>query len=136
MVVNLQPADAWELIKSSGDAWLVDVRTPPELQYVGGPDLKEVGNRYLHLPWHVWPKMTVNPDFLPGLAQAIASQNTPVMFLCRSGGRSLAAAKAAEEAGWTQTMNILHGFEGDLDDAGRRNRLNGWKAAELPWRQT
>lgn len=135
-MLNLAPTDAWHLLRSNEAAWLIDVRTPPELQYVGSPDLREAGGRSAHLPWHVWPAMTVNPAFVPSLERAIASRDSPVLFLCRSGGRSLAAARAAEEAGWPDVINILHGFEGDLDAHGQRNRLNGWKAAQLPWRQT
>jgi len=58
-----------------------------------------------------------------------------IYFLCRSGVRSLAAAKAAQEAGYAHVYNITDGFEGPVDATGHRGTVSGWKASELPWRQ-
>jgi len=58
-----------------------------------------------------------------------------VLFLCRSGARSRAAAMAATAAGYARAYNVAEGFEGDLDAEGHRGRVNGWKVAGLPWRQ-
>jgi rhodanese-related sulfurtransferase len=58
------------------------------------------------------------------------------MMLCRSGARSVAAAKRATELGLT-AYNILDGFEGDLDENAQRSHKNGWRhTAGLPWRQS
>ena len=43
------------------------------------------------------------------------------VLLCRSGVRSIAAAKRATELGLT-AYNILEGFEGDPDDNGQRGK--------------
>jgi rhodanese-related sulfurtransferase len=58
------------------------------------------------------------------------------MLLCRSGARSRAAAIALTGAGFAQAFNIGDGFEGDVDPQGHRGNRNGWKAANLPWRQS
>jgi rhodanese-related sulfurtransferase len=56
------------------------------------------------------------------------------MFLCRTGGRSDKAAKAAHEAGYTEVYNILEGFEGDTNqEKKQRGGISGWCAADLPW---
>ncbi|MBF9267282.1 rhodanese-like domain-containing protein, partial [Acidovorax cattleyae] len=55
-------------------------------------------------------------------------------LLCRSGVRSVAAARRAAELGLT-AYNILEGFEGDADAEGHRNRMGGWCFRGLPWRQ-
>ena len=136
MVMNVKPADAWDILSSAPDAWLVDVRTPAEWAYVGGPDLSDTGSKLLRISWHLWPQMEVNPAFMDQFDQQARSVYAKLFFLCRSGGRSLAAAQAVAEAGRRNVFNILHGFEGDLDDTGRRGNLNGWKASGLPWRQT
>jgi rhodanese-related sulfurtransferase len=39
------------------------------------------------------------------------------------------------DAGYT-TYNVANGFEGQIDAAGHRGTLNGWKAEDLPWRQS
>ncbi|HEU0290035.1 MAG TPA: rhodanese-like domain-containing protein, partial [Burkholderiales bacterium] len=31
--------------------------------------------------------------------------------------------------------NVLHGFEGDLDETHHRNAKNGWRHDGLPWEQ-
>jgi rhodanese-related sulfurtransferase len=59
----------------------------------------------------------------------------PVLFLCRSGVRSAAAAEAAARAGYAHAYNVTEGFEGPLDADGHRG-VSGWKAAGLPWRQS
>lgn len=123
----LTPAEAYELMKAG--AKLVDVRTRPELHYVG----RVPGS--VAVEWQTWPGSTPNPEFLAGLDTA-AGKDEPVMFLCRSGARSHSAAEAAMRAGWKETYNVLEGFEGDKDPQGHRNTVNGWRKAGLPWTQS
>ena len=64
-----------------------------------------------------------------------------LFFICRSGSRSLAAARlvAARTLGEgrpVECVNVAEGFEGDLDGEGHRGTVNGWKVAGLPWRQS
>jgi rhodanese-related sulfurtransferase len=66
----------------------------------------------------------------------VVPKDTPVMFLCRSGVRSNAAAEAATRAGWKQAYNILEGFEGDKDAEQHRNTVGGWRKTGLPWTQS
>jgi rhodanese-related sulfurtransferase len=85
--------------------------------------------------WQTYPGNKPNPEFVGELAAA-AGKDEPVMFLCRSGARSHAAAEAAMRAGWKETYNILEGFEGDKDPQQHRNTVGGWRKAGLPWTQT
>jgi rhodanese-related sulfurtransferase len=64
-----------------------------------------------------------------------AGDDRPVIFLCRSGNRSIGAAEAATEAGITPSYNVIDGFEGQLDGNNHRGG-NGWRALGLPWKQT
>jgi hypothetical protein len=32
-------------------------------------------------------------------------------------------------------VNVLHGFEGELDESHHRNARNGWRVDGLPWEQ-
>jgi rhodanese-related sulfurtransferase len=123
----LTPAEAHELMK--GGVKLVDVRTKPELQYVG----KVPGS--LTVEWQTWPGGKPNPEFLGELAASVG-KDEPVMFLCRSGARSHGAAEAAMRAGWKETYNVLEGFEGDKDAAQHRSSVGGWRKAGLPWVQS
>jgi rhodanese-related sulfurtransferase len=123
----LLPAEAHKLMQSG--AKLVDVRTQPELLYVGAiPGAVSV-------EWQTYPGSRPNPQFLGALAAA-TKKDEPVMFICRSGARSHGAAEAAMRAGWRETYNVLEGFEGDKDGSGHRNSVGGWRKAGLPWTQS
>ncbi len=131
---DLTPQEAWARLQSDPDAALVDVRTEAEWAYVGAPDLTDVRQDLVPIEWISFPDGAQNPRFLDQLAEAVAPGDRTVLFLCRSGARSVAAATAATAAGYSRAYNILDGFEGRLDDAGHRS-VDGWKVAGLPWRQ-
>jgi rhodanese-related sulfurtransferase len=123
----LTPAEAYVLMQAG--AKLVDVRTRAELLYVGmvpGSVLVE---------WQTFPGNVRNPDFLAQLAEAVGPED-PLMFICRSGGRSHSTAMVATQAGWRECYNVLEGFEGDRDAAQHRGTLGGWRKAGLPWVQS
>ena len=123
----LLPAEAHVLMQAG--AKLVDVRTQPELLYVG----KIPGS--IALEWQTYPGNRPNPEFLDQLADATEKDDI-LMFLCRSGARSHSAADAATRAGWRECYNVLEGFEGDKDAAQHRNSVSGWRKAGLPWIQS
>jgi len=133
---DVVPATAWKILSEQSDAVLVDVRTRPEWNYVGLPDLGPLGRKPVLLEWQIFPTMQPNPDFVSALAGAVADKDAPLLFLCRSGARSAAAAKAMTAAGYSTCINVTDGFEGPLDAQARRGAAAGWKAAGLPWRQT
>jgi rhodanese-related sulfurtransferase len=134
---DLSVSEAWQLLAADPAARLVDVRTAPEWTFVGRPDLGSVGKSPLLLSWQVYPQMAVDTDFVSKLTQGLgdATKTAPVLFLCRSGARSKAAAIAATAAGFTRCYNIAGGFEGDRDGSFHRSSVGGWRFAGLPWMQ-
>ncbi|MFO1080453.1 MAG: rhodanese-like domain-containing protein [Reyranellaceae bacterium] len=133
---NISPTAAWKILSDSKAATLIDVRTRAEWSYVGLPDLAAVAKQPALVEWQSFPSMQQNADFVATVASAFADKTAPMLFLCRSGVRSAAAAKAMTAAGYSTCFNVTDGFEGPLDAAGRRGSAGGWKAAGLPWRQT
>ncbi|PNH81825.1 rhodanese-like domain-containing protein [Arthrobacter sp. AFG20] len=125
---DLTPQDAWAKLEKG--AVLVDVRTEGEWAHIGVPDTKSTDNDPLFIQW-TFPGGIPNPDFVEQLKQQ-APEDTGVelLFLCRSGQRSIAAAIAATRAGFT-AYNVLEGFEGEPDRYGERT-VNGWKNRGLP----
>lgn len=123
----LMPAEAFELMQKAG-ARLIDVRTRAEWDYVG-----RVPGSHL-IEWQTYPNSQPNPEFLQQL-QAQVRPDVPVLFLCRSGARSNAAAALASKAGYERSYNVLEGFEGDKDADGHRSSVGGWRFAGLPWIQ-
>lgn len=135
MIENIAPQQVWDALCADPSARLVDVRTNAEWSYVGLPDLTETGQEPVLIPWQIFPAMQVNQEFVGHLEQAGLTPANKVYFLCRSGVRSLAAAQAAQAAGFAHAYNIADGFEGPPDSEGHRGLLSGWKAEGLPWRQ-
>jgi rhodanese-related sulfurtransferase len=137
---DLGLAEAWALLEREDAAQLVDVRTVAEWNFVGLPDLSPLGRKTHCIEWQSFPTMQPNSNFAADTAEALqsagAGPQTPVLFLCRSGARSHAAAMAMTRAGFEKAFNVAGGFEGDLDGESHRGRTNGWKAAGLPWRQS
>jgi len=123
----LLPREAYRLMQAG--VRLVDVRTRAELDWVG----RIPGA--LPIEWSWYPGNLRNPAFLEELADFV-DKNEPVMFVCRSAGRSHHAAVAATEAGWQECYNVLEGFEGNKDTLQHRNTLQGWRFAGLPWVQS
>ena len=121
--VTPQTAHEW---MQSGAAVLVDVRSDAEREWVGFvPGAEPVA-------WKQWPGMALNPMFDEAIRAA--AHGKKVVLLCRSGVRSIAAAKRATELG-LEAYNILEGFEGDPDPVGHRGTQGGWRLRGLPWRQ-
>lgn len=115
---DLSPQEAWE--KISDGALLVDVRSKAEWNHVGVPDTSAAGSQPLFVEWN-HSDGSRNPDFLAGIDPV---KGREVIFLCRSGKRSVAAAYAAAGAGHT-AYNVLHGFETE----------GGWQDSGLSWKK-
>ena len=123
---DISPVLAWAWAHS-GRAMLIDIRTEAERDWVGFvPGVPFV-------PWKNWPSMAVSTTYDDQL-KAAAPPGACVLLLCRSGIRSIAAAKRATELGF-EAYNILEGFEGDPDGKAHRGFRGGWRFHGLPWRQ-
>ncbi|NLU83176.1 rhodanese-like domain-containing protein [Rhodococcus sp. HNM0569] len=133
---DITPEYAWKLLEENPRAVLVDVRTQPEWAYVGVPDTSGLGREPLFVEWVAFGGVP-NPHFVQQLVDAgvTGGDDAPVVFLCRSGQRSIGAAEAATAAGIGPSYNVLDGFEGGLDEQGHRGSV-GWRAVGLPWRQS
>ncbi len=141
-VGEVTPDEAWRLLAADTAAVLIDVRTRAEWGFVGVPDLEEAGQRPLFVEWARFPDMSQNPRFAEEVMEALgAPPQGPLLFLCRSGVRSLGAAHAiaahlAPDGESVDCLNVAEGFEGDVDSNGHRGNINGWKSRGLAWRQS
>jgi rhodanese-related sulfurtransferase len=139
-VSEMEAGSAYALLEADRAAVLVDVRTAAEWAYVGVPDLAAIGKEVVFVDWQTFPSMHRNVDFVASVSKILAergvSRDAPILFICRSGARSLAAAQALSEVGYTRCVNVAGGFEGPADASRQRGRLDGWKAKSLPWIQS
>ena len=122
---DISPEQAWAWVQA-GEAVLVDVRSDAEREWVGFVP------GAVAMAWKQWPGMEPNPHFDAGIVAAAGGKKA--VLLCRSGVRSIAAARRATDLG-VRAYNILEGFEGDPDAQAHRGRIGGWRLRGLPWRQ-
>lgn len=136
---DVSPQESWSSLTSDAGAQLIDVRTVAEWNFVGVPDLSQAGREALFCEWQHFPSGP-NPEFVQQVAEALKQTSyrpgAALFFLCRSGGRSRAAAIAMSKAGYGPCFNISDGFEGGLDHERHRGSSGGWKASGLPWVQS
>jgi rhodanese-related sulfurtransferase len=129
--------DAWQSLESDASAVLVDVRTQIEWQLIGKPDLSSLDKEPIYLQWVTMQGM--NDNFMDELQAEFEERgidkDTPLYFMCQSGGRSKMSAMQCTALGFTKCYNLAEGFEGDLDEHQHRNSVSGWKVAGLPWTQ-
>lgn len=139
-IIDVAVADVWDRLKSDPAAMLVDVRTKAEWSFVGVPDLSTIGKQPVLIEWQGFPGGQIDPQFADKLAGHLeasgATWDHEIFFICRSGGRSKAAATVMAARGYTRCRNVADGFEGPLDRNRHRGSAGGWKAAGLPWAQT
>lgn len=145
-VDEMSPPDALSALSEDPDSALIDVRTRAEWTFTGMPDLTPLGREVLAVEWMSFPAMAPNPRFFEEVVTQVGARAggglpARLFFICRSGARSMAAARLvaaeAEKRGHpVRCTNIAEGFEGELDADGHRGRRNGWKVHGLPWRQT
>jgi rhodanese-related sulfurtransferase len=127
---HLQPKEAWQYLQQHPDALFVDVRMEIESLYVGRPP------GVVTVPWYEYPDLQPDAEkFTAAVKQEASSTAQPVVLICRSGKRTIDAGMALEAAGFSEVINVVHGFEGELDEQFRRSTMTGWRYDDLPWEQ-
>jgi rhodanese-related sulfurtransferase len=127
---NLNPRAAWDDIQRTPEALFLDVRMEIESLYVGRPP------GVVHIAWYEYPELTPDASaFAASVEREAGRKDRPIYLICRSGKRTVDAAKALEAAGFSNVTNVLEGFEGELDEKFHRSTINGWRNAGLPWEQ-
>lgn len=119
---DIAAESAWELLQAKPEAVLVDVRTPAEWQQVGVPELKALSRDVSFLSWQMGAGAQAAGLFVQAFEQLPVAKEVPILLLCKSGGRSQAAAMALTAAGYSCCLNVAGGFEGP----------KGWREAKLP----
>lgn len=123
---DVTPREAWQLF-SRNVAILIDVRTQEERDSVGY--VAEAP----HVAWATGVPLERNPRFIREL-ESKADKLDVILFLCRSGKRSVAAAEAASRVGFKNVFNVVEGFEGETGE-GQRGFSGGWRSYGLPYTQ-
>ena len=127
---HLSPRQSWDLLQATSDAILIDIRMEVESLYVGRPP------RAINIPWYEFPDFEADgAAFVLAVSREVTRKDQIVVLICRSGSRTLDAGEALVRAGFTNVVNVVNGFEGDLDADDHRSTVNGWRFEGLPWEQ-
>tara|TARA_A100001015_G_scaffold312385_1_gene417485 strand:+ start:746 stop:1150 length:405 start_codon:yes stop_codon:yes gene_type:complete len=126
-IKGVSSVEAWDILSQDPNAVLVDVRTEDETDYLGFPDLRDISRDVILIPLIKNLKTREeNESFIQELEEKVKNKESKVMFICKSGGRSEQAAKAALFSGYKSCFNVIDGFG---DGYGR-----GWKYMNLACR--
>jgi len=152
--------EAYDMLNTVPDTYLIDVRTRAEYQFVGHPfdaylfpymffstDLVKEDDA------HSYQLGPVNESFVEEVGK-IFKKTDNLLILGRDGTRSLRAAKALVEGGFKNVFDVKDGFEGakfpSFEDKNQHNfyrqlanrhkvygfehrRHDGWQWWGLPW---
>jgi len=128
-IPEISSREAYDRLLKDPAIRLVDVRSIAEYCLVGHPEMAA------NVPLTFWDEkaqtFVPNERFLEDLKARFRPQET-LIFICRSGGRSLRAARLAREAGFAEVSSVKDSFEGRPDAKGLRT-IDGWKNSGLPY---
>ncbi len=144
----LTPFEAYNMKMQQGDqVLLVDVRTRPELKYVGASTVIDanIPSRFIRTDF-AWSdrsqtyRTTNNDHFVADMEKLLqvknADKTTPIILMCTSGSRVPSLARKLQAAGFTSVYSLYQGFEGIKHKEGVTKgwrTVDGWKNAGLPW---
>jgi rhodanese-related sulfurtransferase len=152
--------EAYDMLNTVPNTYLIDVRTRPEYQLIGHPPMA------YHFPYFFWTGDLAqkgesweyqlndkNKSFVEEISKKFQKTNN-LLILCRDGTSSILAAKELTKAGFKHVYNIRDGFEGapfpSFEDENKhkfyrqlakRNKIPtynhrgfyGWQWWGLPW---
>jgi len=134
-VLNVSSLQCFEILSNKTDTYLIDVRTQPEWEFAGIPDLSIINKKIIFVSFLIYPHMDKNKDFEKEILNQRIKKNDHLYFICRSGQRSLNASELLINSGFYNCFNVVDGFEGELNSHRKRSLINGWKYNNLPWKQ-
>lgn len=127
-ITELSPEEAYEMAKKPS-SYLIDVRSIAEYVFIGHPEMA------YNIPLSFWSEkdqaFLTNDTFVEDLT-ALFKKDDVLISICRSGGRSLSAAKKIVQAGYLNVYNLTEGFEGAKNENGYRT-ISGWKNSGVPY---
>ena len=127
-VPEITPQQAFQMVEKES-TYLIDVRSIAEYVFIGHPEMA------YNVPLSFWSDMdqafVPNQNFVEDIKKRFNAEDK-LIFICRSGGRSMRAAQLMNDAGYTSVFSVNEGFEGRTDEDGYRT-LEGWKNRDLPY---
>ena len=132
---NISSVECFKKLSEISNSYLIDVRTKPEWEFIGVPDLTFLNKNTIFISWHIYPDMKINSFFEEQIVKSNLKKNDELFLICRSGKRSFQAAELLISCGYHYCYNVVDGFEGNKNSLSQRSTINGWKCNNLSWKQ-
>ena len=131
MFQEVTPPIAYQKLKETKEAILIDCRTEKEWSNIGVPDLSSIDKSVLKIEL-VRQDQSINSRFIEKV-EKYATYKTPLYLICKSGARSAAACQMLLKAGFIDVTNVAEGFEGHSHTNDKSEIIEGWQSHSLPW---
>ena len=118
--INIKAIDAFDFLSKKVDSHLIDTRSDIEWESTGIPDLSSINKETYLINWGPVIDQTFFEKYKKFLLNNFNQKDT-LFFICRSGSRSLMAAKFAIEYGFQDCFNIYDGFHNENNQNWQKN---------------
>ncbi len=118
--INIKAIDAFDFLSKKVNSHLIDTRSDLEWKTTGIPDLSSINKETNLLNWGPVLDQSFFEQYKKFLLTSF-NQRDSLFFICRSGSRSLLAAKYAIEFGFKNSFNIYEGFYNENDQNWKKN---------------
>ncbi len=125
-VFNIPSKKIKDFLNNNSNSVVLDVRTEEEWNSVGKPDAEALNSKTFFISLLLGPDRQKNENFVKEFLEKKVPKKDNILVICRSGVRSMAAAKLLQQQGYKNLINISDGFEGNPATG------EGWKKSKLP----
>jgi len=118
--INIKAIEAFDFLSKKVNSHIIDTRSDIEWKSTGIPDLTSINKRTYLINWDPFIDQTFFEKYKKFLLTSF-NQKDSLFFICRSGSRSLMAAKFAIEFGFEHCFNIYDGFDNENNQNWKKN---------------
>jgi rhodanese-related sulfurtransferase len=137
---NVLSIEAYDMLRTIPNTYLIDVRTRAEYQFIGHPPMAYLfpycffNNRLVKNEEGITYQFNaINRSFIEEISKVFQGENN-LIIICRDGARSIDAAAKLMENGFKHVYNVKNGFEGpQFPFFDKHRHYYGWQWWGLPW---
>ena len=123
---NIPSEKVKDFLNNNSNSVVLDVRTEEEWNSIGKPDAEALNSKTIFISLLIGSDRQKNENFVKEFLDKKVPKKDNILVICRSGVRSMAAAKLLQQQGYKNLINISDGFEGNPATG------EGWKKSKLP----
>tara|TARA_B100000035_G_scaffold12207_1_gene10237 strand:- start:380 stop:763 length:384 start_codon:yes stop_codon:yes gene_type:complete len=118
--INIKATDAFDFLSKKDNSHLIDTRSDIEWKSTGIPDLSSINKETNLINWGPVLDQIFFEQYKNFLLTSF-NKNDNLLFICRSGSRSLMAAQFAIKFGFENSFNIYEGFYNENNQNWKKN---------------